>query len=135
LSPAGRLVANKGVRTLLAMAYAELERYGDAREELELLARRDFADVPRDGVWLPMTYGLSLVAAQLSDTRRAEQLYELLLPYADRCAVAFSVLCWGSVSRPLGPIRVRSSRKRESYLLARPRGGRVKVALTVLLGQ
>jgi hypothetical protein len=91
-----------GVRTLLAMAYAELERYDDMREELELLARGDFADVPRDGVWLPMIYGLSLVAAQLGDARRAEQLYELLLPYADRCAVGFSVLCWGSASRPLG---------------------------------
>ena len=69
-----------GVRVLLARAYAEVERDDDAREELELLARGGFASVPRDAVWLPMTYGLSQIAALLGDTRRAEELYALLLP-------------------------------------------------------
>jgi tetratricopeptide (TPR) repeat protein len=91
-----------GMSGLLARAYAELGRDDDARAELELIASGDFADVPRDGVWLPTIYGLSLVAARLEDTRRAERLYELLLPYADRCVVGFSVICWGSAAWALG---------------------------------
>jgi tetratricopeptide (TPR) repeat protein len=99
-----------GARVLLARAYAELERDDDAREELELLARGGFADVPRDAVWLPMIYGLSQVAALLGDTRRAEQLYELLLPYADRCVVSFSTIWLDSASRPLGLLATTLSR-------------------------
>jgi eukaryotic-like serine/threonine-protein kinase len=46
---------------------------------------------------------LSEVVAFLDDVRRAELLYQLLLPFADRCVVIDGpICCLGSASRPLG---------------------------------
>jgi tetratricopeptide (TPR) repeat protein len=53
---------------------------------------------------------LSEVAVFLNDVARAQRLYELLLPYADRCAVIFGLLCQGSVARPLGLLATTLSR-------------------------
>jgi len=41
-------------------------------------------------------------------------LYELLLPYADRCAVTVALLCQGSVSRPLGQLTTILARYEEA---------------------
>jgi tetratricopeptide (TPR) repeat protein len=89
-------------RCALAYVYAELDRRADARRELDALASDDFTDLPRDWVWLVSIAFLSEVAAHLDDTHRAELLYELLLPYADRCVVVDAPFCQGSASRPLG---------------------------------
>jgi len=41
----------------LAVIYAELGRSQDARDQFEQLARFDFADIPRDSLWMAtMTY-------------------------------------------------------------------------------
>jgi predicted ATPase/class 3 adenylate cyclase len=89
-------------RCALAYAYAELDRRPDARRELDALAGNDFTDLPRDWLWLVSITVLSEVAAYLDHARRAEPLYELLLPYADRCVVVDAPFCQGSASRPLG---------------------------------
>jgi tetratricopeptide (TPR) repeat protein len=89
-------------RCVLASVYAELDRRRDARRELEALARNGFADLPRNWLWLMSIAILSEVVAFLDDARRAELLYELLFPFADRCVAVENGLCVGSVSRPLG---------------------------------
>jgi tetratricopeptide (TPR) repeat protein len=45
---------------------------------------------------------LSHVVAAVDDVPRAKLFYELLLPYGGRCVVAFTTVCLGSSSRPLG---------------------------------
>jgi hypothetical protein len=59
--------------------------------------------VPRDGDWLPKYVNVS-VAAVLADHRAAaEMAYQLLKPYARRCAVGGILACsWGSVAAHLG---------------------------------
>ncbi len=56
----------------------------EAREEFEHLAATDFADIPRDALWLTCMAYLCEVCAFLGDSSRAEFLYELLEPYAGR---------------------------------------------------
>jgi DNA-binding SARP family transcriptional activator/tetratricopeptide (TPR) repeat protein len=89
-------------RCLLALIYAELQRTVQARHELEALAHADFRDLPRDGVWLPSLAVLCGVVAFLGDARRARLLHDLLSPYADRCVVAFGLICGGSAARAIG---------------------------------
>jgi DNA-binding SARP family transcriptional activator/tetratricopeptide (TPR) repeat protein len=89
-------------RCILASVYAQLERTTEARLALETLAGTDFSHVPRDGGWLPSLCALSEVAFYLGDVPRAQLLYELLVPYGDRCAVTTALRCRGPVSRPLG---------------------------------
>jgi hypothetical protein len=76
----------------LAWVY-ELDRRRDARRELEGLARDGFADLPRDWRWLGSIASLSEVVDFLDDARRAELLYELLLPFADRCVAVENSFC------------------------------------------
>jgi DNA-binding SARP family transcriptional activator/tetratricopeptide (TPR) repeat protein len=97
-------------RGLLAHIYAQLERRAQARQELEALARADFYDLPRDANWLPTLTTLCELVVLLGDAPRAQQLYKLLLPYADRCVVIFALLCGGSASRPLGILATTLSR-------------------------
>jgi tetratricopeptide (TPR) repeat protein len=89
-------------RCALASVYADLDRRRDARRELDALARNDFADLPRDLVWLLSIAILSEVVAYLDDARRAQLLYRLIVPFADRCVVVGAPFCMGSASRPLG---------------------------------
>ncbi|MFI5316757.1 MAG: ATP-binding protein, partial [Myxococcota bacterium] len=74
-------------RATLAFLYAEDERAEPARAELEKLAGKDFADLPRDTTWLTTTALLADVASFLGDAPRARQLAALLAPYADRMVV------------------------------------------------
>jgi hypothetical protein len=68
-----------------------------------------FADLPRDWQWLVNIAILSDVVAYLEDGRRAELLYQLLLPFSDRCVVGWP-LCLGSASRPLGRLATTMGR-------------------------
>src|SRR5262249_46301016 len=89
----------------LAVIYSELGRTREARTEFDHLARHDFTDLPRDGLWLAsMTY-LTDVCAFLGDTAHAATLYRLLLPYAERTVViGNAVACYGALSRYLGAL-------------------------------
>jgi DNA-binding SARP family transcriptional activator len=99
---AGRYPEIPGWRCALAWVYAELERRPDARAALDVLARSDFSDLPRDWLWLMNIASLSEVVAFLNDADRAKRLYDPLLPYAERCLVIDAPFCQGSASRPLG---------------------------------
>jgi DNA-binding SARP family transcriptional activator/class 3 adenylate cyclase/tetratricopeptide (TPR) repeat protein len=97
-------------RCALAYIDGQLGRTAQARQKLETLAHADFSDIPRDGFWLSNVSTLCEIAVFLGDARRTQLLYKLLLPYADRCATSFALLCQGSVSRPLGQLATTMSR-------------------------
>ena len=83
-----------------AMAAAELGDEQMARRELERHAARDFADLPRDGLWILHLCALAEVCVVVGDQDRAAQLYELLLPHADDNAVSYT-------QQPFGPVALR----------------------------
>ncbi len=89
----------------LAVIYSELGRTADARAEFENLAQHDFADLPRDSLWMgTMTY-LVDICTFLGDRARADTLYQILLPFAGRnVVVSNGVACYGAVSRYLGAL-------------------------------
>jgi tetratricopeptide (TPR) repeat protein len=76
-----------------AVLYMDEGREADARRIFEELAARDFADLPRDMVWLIGASLLGQVCAFLGDANRAQRLYELLLRYADRCVMSNFSAC------------------------------------------
>jgi class 3 adenylate cyclase/tetratricopeptide (TPR) repeat protein len=89
----------------LALIYSELGRRDEAQVEFEHLAQHDFADLPRDALWMAsMTY-LVDVCTFLGDKVRAAVLYQLLLPYAEHTVIVGSgVACYGALSRYLGAL-------------------------------
>ncbi len=89
----------------LALIYAELGLEHEAREQFEILAQHDFADLPRDALWMgSMTY-LADVCIFLADRRRAVQLYDLLAPFDGRnVVVGNATACYGALSRYLGAL-------------------------------
>jgi tetratricopeptide (TPR) repeat protein len=101
-------------RCALAYVYARLGRSALARDELEALARADFCDLPRDRFWLLNLSVICEAVVLLGDAARARLLYDLLLPYADRCVVSAGLLCRGSASRPLGLLATTLSRHDEA---------------------
>jgi class 3 adenylate cyclase len=83
----------------LALLYKELGRQTEASREFERLAVSNFATLPRDLFWLSCISLMADVCAFLEDAPRAETLYEMLLPYANRIVVLAPVgACWGSVA-------------------------------------
>ena len=83
-----------------AMAAAESGDRGTAALELARHAGHGFADIPKDGLWLLRLCSLAEAAVFVDDRRAGLRLYELLLPFADRNAVALTQL-------PFGPIALR----------------------------
>jgi tetratricopeptide (TPR) repeat protein len=96
----------RAVRTwqyAIAFLEAEVGQEESARRRFDSLATHAFTDVVRDLTWLTTTVVAAETAALLADRARAAVLYDLLLPYADRCVViGYGLACWGSVSRYLG---------------------------------
>ena len=85
-----------------ALAAAELGDRQAARSEVERYARRDFADVPRDGLCLLHLCTLAECCALIGDERRGRLLYELLLPHGDRNAISYTLQPFGPVALRLG---------------------------------
>jgi len=91
-------------RGALVLALALDGREDEARAELDWLAARDFADLPRDQQWLCNLALLAMACQRLGDRRRAAIVYELLLPCAGRLVptTRLAVGCLGAVSHYLG---------------------------------
>jgi class 3 adenylate cyclase/tetratricopeptide (TPR) repeat protein len=89
----------------LAVIYSELGLATDARAEFENLAQHDFADLPRDAVWMgTMSYFVD-ICTFLGDRARADTLYQILLPFAGRnVVVSNGVACYGALSRYLAAL-------------------------------
>jgi tetratricopeptide (TPR) repeat protein len=100
----------------LVVAHAEAERMDAARALLERLGANGFADVPRDVHFFPALAMLAEAVHLLDDSARAEQLYPLLRPYADRNVVAswWSPTHVGSVARYLGLLAATAGRPDEA---------------------
>jgi len=96
----------------LAVAHAEAGRMELARTLVERLGVHAFTDVPRDVHFFPALAMLAEVVHLLDDGTRAEQLYALLAPHADRNVVAsyWSPTFVGSVARYLGLLAATAGR-------------------------
>lgn len=104
------------VRTTKALAFAGLDRREEALAEVAVIAEQGFASIPRDALWELAIVSFARTVGHFDDPTYADELYELLLPFADRvCVLGGAVLCLGPTSRILG-------------MLARA-GGRFDVAL------
>ena len=90
------------LRAILVRLHCEMGRDAAARRELERLARRDFADVPRYNGWLVTMALLAEACAHLGDPARAARIYELLEPFAKRNVLSPFAVFAGPVSRFLG---------------------------------
>jgi len=94
---------------------ATLGHADEARAGLESIAGNDFADIPRDLLYIYCMVRLCDVVSFLGGARRAAILYDLVLPYADRCATSGNnIACLGSVSRPLGRLATLLARYEEA---------------------
>jgi DNA-binding CsgD family transcriptional regulator len=90
-------------RCALAALYSQTGREADARAQLEYLAADNFACLLREWHWLLGLALTSYACIALRDLPRAAALYELLLPYADRCvAPPWAQYHRGSASYYLG---------------------------------
>jgi tetratricopeptide (TPR) repeat protein len=85
-----------------ALLAAEMDDHASARAEIERHARNGFAELPRDGLWLLHLCSLADACVTVEDRDRAEALYELILPYADRNAISISTMPFGPVAMRLG---------------------------------
>jgi tetratricopeptide (TPR) repeat protein len=98
-------------RVAVADFRARLGQTEEARRGIEAVAGNDFSDIPRNLLYLYTLSRLSDVVSFVGDARRAAILYDLVLPYADRCAISGSIVtCLGSVSRSLGLLATLLSR-------------------------
>jgi class 3 adenylate cyclase/tetratricopeptide (TPR) repeat protein len=75
-------------RAALAFVNAEIGLHDAARAEIDDLAAHDFADLPRDVVWLTAVDVLAIACNTVGDPERAELLYGLLLPCARQTIIA-----------------------------------------------
>jgi DNA-binding NarL/FixJ family response regulator len=91
-------------RAALAAMLAETGRADEARAEVESLAARDLAAVPRDPAWSYSLACLALACHHLGEAGTAGKLHPLLEPYADRNIVTGRVgaICLGPAAYFLG---------------------------------
>ncbi len=104
-----------GNRSVLSYLYCHMGKLDDAAAQLDLVAARDFEDLPRDGSFIVVLSGLAQVCYFLKDRARAEKLYPMLLPYAGRMIMSGnSAVAFGWISRPLGLLSAALGRWEEA---------------------
>jgi tetratricopeptide (TPR) repeat protein len=97
-------------RAAAAHLRAEVGDHEAARHAFDACAARRFTDWPLDNDWL---FGMTLfadVCTALGDADRAADLYEQLLPYEERLAMAHPIASTGSVARSLGTLATTMGR-------------------------
>jgi hypothetical protein len=97
LAYAARLAAEAGVRATAEHAF-------------DKLARRNFADVPKEQSYLLTLANAALTAIAIGDRARAETLYGLLSPYPEHNTPDLVLLQYGSVSRYLALLAAATGR-------------------------
>jgi tetratricopeptide (TPR) repeat protein len=97
-----------------ALYAVELADERAARAEVERHARSDFADLPRDGLWILHLCSLAEACVLLGDERRAALLYKRLSPYADRNAISITTMPFGPVALRLGMVAAMLGRWEEA---------------------
>jgi class 3 adenylate cyclase len=87
----------------LGLVYSEADDRDRAARQFRRLSRDGFASIRRDTNWLTAMACLSLTCRYLANKDSASLLYELLLPYADRCiSISNGAACLGSTHTFLG---------------------------------
>jgi hypothetical protein len=71
-------------RCSLAFAYAILDKPQSAQQQFDWVARDGFLALPKDISWLTAMGLLAETAVWLDDARRAQLVYEQLVPFGDR---------------------------------------------------
>ena len=88
------------VLAMLPVLYRELDRRAEAVESYQqAVARR--ALIPRDATWLIYAWALGVTCRYAGGAPTARELYDELLPYADRWAVSTPSICFGPMSLAL----------------------------------
>ena len=96
----------------MALIHAELGERETAAAMVEQLAGPGFGKFRHDMLFLPCLTCLTLVLAELADSTHAEEIYDLLRPYAGRVVIvgAPAQACWGPVDHYLGVLAVLGDR-------------------------
>lgn len=89
-------------RCALAFCYSESKRRDEAALHFEHLAQNDFTRLRRDYSWLAAMALLAETGVFLNDTRRAETLYQQLLPFEPRQASLDMYVTYGPIALYLG---------------------------------
>ena len=89
------------VRAMLPVLHHELDQQAEAAAAWRVSVA-NVADVPRDAAWLVYMWAVGSTARFARGGDRAEEIYDRMLPFADRWAVATSSICFGPMSMPLG---------------------------------
>jgi tetratricopeptide (TPR) repeat protein len=120
MEPAIRVYAEQfpttlAIRAALAWIYSTNDQIDEARENFEMAAANDFADIPRDTTWLLTLTMLTQAAAALRDAPRSKLLYDLFAPYDSRTIVAGpAIVCLGSAARYLGILAATTGRREDA---------------------
>lgn len=88
----------------LAFCKAEMNQRRDAAIIFDYITSNDLASIPRNTTWYAIMVLLSEVCVYLDDAPRAEILYKLIAPYADRNALLDVHVCYGPLARHLGAL-------------------------------
>ena len=70
----------------------------------DYITSNDLKSIPRNNTWYAIMVLLSEVCVYLDDAGRAEALYDLMAPYAERNALLDVHVCYGPVARHLGAL-------------------------------
>lgn len=101
-------------RCVLVDTLSERNADIECRAEFETLATNDFRAIPFDEEWDVSLCLMAHAAARLNDAKRAQILYGLLLPYADRVAVSYPEIAVGTVAHFLGVLSATMARWEEA---------------------
>ena len=88
------------VLAMLPVLYREIDRKPEAIGSYRIAAARR-THVARDATWLIYAWALGVSCRYADGEDTAQELYEELLPYADRWAVSTPSICFGPVSLAL----------------------------------
>ncbi len=115
---AGR-AASHAWKAALALAQVQTGA-GAGRQHYETLVAHRARAVPRDWYWFFTVVLLAETCCALRDRTRAQELYDLLVPFAERYVQVIFAANWGSVQRNLGMLAAVLERfdDAERHLLA-----------------
>jgi DNA-binding winged helix-turn-helix (wHTH) protein/tetratricopeptide (TPR) repeat protein len=98
-----------------AAMHFEAGEVSEARAQFDRLAANGFASIPINEQWSISACLAADLCYWLRDTRRAEALYEILLPGQDySCSIGFGLVYFGAISRRLANMASLMRRKDEA---------------------
>jgi len=124
--------ANLAWTAALAIAEVETGAVEEGRARYAQLAAGGVRAVPRNWFWLLTVALLAETACALEDADGAQELYDLLAPYAERFVQVIFAANWGSVQRQLGMLAAVGERfdvAEEHFRAALAANGRIGAVL------